>query len=131
VDRRDCSWPGDPVPEGPKTEVEVEAQIELGKLLAPARAGREPDSGVTVAGWDVSTEEANLGYIRGTIKPALGIKEVRKVRGQLLDTLYARLQKCGELVVLPVRRAVQAQPLVVVRLGVLTPTGVGVLALLG
>ena len=58
-------------------------------------------------------------------------KEVRKVRGQLLDTLYARLQKCGESVVLPVRRAVQAQPLVVVRLGVLTPTGVGVLALLG
>ena len=76
----------------PQTEVEVEAQIELGKL---------------------------------------GIKEVRKVRGQLLDTLYARLQKCGESVVLPVRRAVQAQPLVVVRLGVLTPTGVGVLALLG
>ena len=42
--------PGDPVPEGSKTEVGVEAQIELGKL---------------------------------------GIKEVRKVRGQLLDTLYA------------------------------------------
>lgn len=83
--------PGDPVPEGPKTEVGVEAQIELGKL---------------------------------------GIKEVRKVRGQLLDT-STRLQKCGESVVLPVRRAVHAQPLVVVRLGVLTPTGVGVLALLG
>jgi hypothetical protein len=46
---------------------------------------------------DVSTEEANLGYIWHTIKPALGIKEVRKVRGPLLDNLYARLQKCGEL----------------------------------
>ena len=43
------------------------------------------------------TEEANLGYIRRTIKPALGVKEVRKVRGPLLDNLYARLQKCGEL----------------------------------
>ena len=88
-------------------KTEVEAQIELGKLLELARSGRSPDSGVTVAelldayvpvaGWEVSTEEANLGYIRRTIKPALGIKEVRKVRGPLLDTLYARLQKCGEL----------------------------------
>lgn len=88
-------------------KTEVEAQIELGKLLELARAGRNPDSGVTVAelldayvpvaGWDISTEEANLGYIRRTIKPALGIKEVRKVRGPLLDNLYARLQKCGNL----------------------------------
>ena len=55
------------------------------------------DAYVPVAGWDVSTEEANLGYIRRTIKPALGTKEVRKVRGPLLDNLYARLQKCGDL----------------------------------
>ncbi|MFZ0163293.1 MAG: hypothetical protein WAL12_06890, partial [Trebonia sp.] len=88
-------------------KTEVEAQIELGRLLELARAGRNPDSGVTVAelldayvpvaGWDVSTEEANLGYIRRTIKPALGTREVRKVRGPLLDNLYARLQKCGNL----------------------------------
>ena len=60
---------------------EVEAQIELGRLLALARSGRQPDSDVTVAelldeyvpiaGWDVSTQETNLGYIRRTIKPAL------------------------------------------------------------
>jgi integrase len=47
-------------------KTEVEAQIELGKLLALARAGRQPDSDVTVAellneyvpvaGWDVSTD---------------------------------------------------------------------------
>ena len=71
-------------------KTEVETQIELGKLLALARAGRQPDSDLTVAelldayvpiaGWDVSTLETNLGYIRRTIKPALGIKEVRKVR---------------------------------------------------
>jgi hypothetical protein len=55
-------------------KTEVEAQIEIGMLLALARAGRQPDSGVTVAelfdqyvpvaGWDVSTEETNLGYIQ-------------------------------------------------------------------
>ena len=88
-------------------KTEVEAQIELGKLLELARAGRQPDSDVTVAelldaylpvaGWDVSTEEANLGYIRRTIKPALGAREVRKVRGPLLDNLYVRLQRCGNL----------------------------------
>ncbi len=41
--------------------------------------------------------ETNLGYIRRTIKPALGMKEMRKVRGPLLDHLYARLQQCGSL----------------------------------
>jgi integrase len=86
---------------------EVEAQIELGRLLELARAGRQPDLDITVtelldeylpvAGWGVSTEETNLGYIRRTIKPALGAREVRKVRGPLLDNLYARLQKCGNL----------------------------------
>jgi hypothetical protein len=75
-------------------KTEVEAQTVLGKLLALARAERQPDSDVTVAelldeyvpvaGWDVSTPEANLGYIRRTIKPSLGSKEVRKVRGPLL-----------------------------------------------
>jgi hypothetical protein len=82
-------------------KTERAAQIELGKLLEQAVAGRQPDSAVTVAqlldqyvltaGWDVSTRESNLGYIRRTIKPALGSTQVRKVRGPLLDTLYARL----------------------------------------
>jgi hypothetical protein len=98
--------PRDPVPEDPQDRGRG-AEIELGRLLELARSGRNPDSGVTVAelldayvpvaGWEVSTEEANLGYIRRTIKPALGTKEVRKVRGPLLDNLYARLQKCGDL----------------------------------
>jgi integrase len=83
------------------------AHIELGKLLAMAQAGRQPDSDVTVAqlldqyvstaGWDVSTRESNLGYIRRTIKPALGSLQVRKVRGPILDTLYSRLMRCGNL----------------------------------
>ena len=56
--------------------------IELGKLLEQAVAGRQPDSDATVAqlldqyvstaGWDVSTRKSNLGYIRRTIKLALG-----------------------------------------------------------
>jgi hypothetical protein len=88
-------------------KTERAAQIELGKLLAMAQAGRQPDSAVTVAqlldqyvltvGWDVSTRVSNLGYIRRTIKPALGSTQVRKVRGPLLDTLYARLMRCGNL----------------------------------
>ena len=88
-------------------QTERAAQIELGKLLAMAQAGRQPDSDITVAqlldqyvaiaGWDVSTWESNLGYIRRTIKPALGSTQVRKVRGPLLDTLYARLMRCGNL----------------------------------
>ena len=88
-------------------KTERAAQIELGKLLAQATAGRQPDSAVTVAqlldqyvstaGWDVSTRESNLGYIRRTIKPAIGSTQVRKVRGPLLDTFYARLMRCGNL----------------------------------
>ncbi len=88
-------------------KTEWAAQIELGKLLEQAVAGRQPDSAVTVAqlldqyvltaGWDVSTRESNLGYIRRTIKPAIGSTQVRKVRGPLLDTLYARLLRCGNL----------------------------------
>jgi len=67
-----------------------------GREIRSARQGRQPDSDVTVAqlldqyvstaGWDVSTRESNLGYIRRTIKPALGSLQVRKVRGPILDT---------------------------------------------
>ena len=45
----------------------------------------------------MSIREGNLGYIQRTIKPALGFTQVRKVRGPLLDTLYARLMRCGNL----------------------------------
>src|SRR5258705_12270102 len=88
-------------------KTERAAQVELGKLRAEAVAGRQPDSAVTVAqlldqyvstaGWDVSTRESNLGYIRRTIKPAIGSTQVRKVRGLLPDTLSARLMRCGNL----------------------------------
>jgi integrase len=63
-------------------KTERAAQIELGKLLEQADAGRQPETGATmaelmdryteVADWDLSTRKANEVYIRRVIKPALG-----------------------------------------------------------
>jgi integrase len=88
-------------------KTEVAAQIALGKLLEQAMAGKEPESGATVnqlldqyvpiADWDLSTRVGFEGYIRRTIRPALGHQKVRKVRGPLLDTLYGRLKRCSHL----------------------------------
>lgn len=88
-------------------KTEVAAQIALGRLLEQVLAGKEPESGATVAQlldqylqvaeWDLSTREGFEGYIRRTIKPGLGHLQVRKVRGPILDVFYARLKKCGDL----------------------------------
>jgi regulatory GntR family protein len=88
-------------------KTERQAHIELGRLLKEASEGRTPESDATVARlldeyaaiapWDVSTRQTNEGFIRRTIKPALGHLEVRKVRGPILDQLYARLKRCGNL----------------------------------
>jgi DNA-binding transcriptional regulator YhcF (GntR family) len=45
----------------------------------------------------VSTRQTNEGFIRRTIKPALGHLQVREVRGPILDKLYAELKRCGDL----------------------------------
>ena len=71
---RPADRPRAPDQEDRKTE--VEAQIELGRLLELARSGRNRDSGVTVA-------ELLDAYV--------------PVAGWELDNLYARLQKCGDL----------------------------------
>ena len=88
-------------------KTEQQAHIELGRLLKEASEGRTPESNATmaklldeyaaIAEWDVSTRQTNEGFIRRTIKPALGHLEVRKVRGPILDQLYARLKRCGDL----------------------------------
>lgn len=93
-----------------------QAQILLGKLLEQADAGRQPDSRVLVrelltqylgvAELEPSTRDSYEGYIRRTILPALGSTEVRKVRGPMLDTLYARLRRCGD------SRCVSGKPVV-------------------
>src|SRR5437016_8647571 len=87
-------------------KTERTAQIELGKLLEQAAAGRQPETNATVAelmdrytevaDWDLSTRKANEYYIRRVIKPALGHMQVRKVRGPLLDLLYAQLRQCSD-----------------------------------
>ncbi len=76
-------------------KTEQQAHIELGRLLKQASEGRTPESGATmaklldeyaaIAPWDVSTRQTNEGFIRRTIKPALGHLEVRKVRGPILQ----------------------------------------------
>src|SRR6516165_7451377 len=88
-------------------KTERAAQIELGKLLEQAAAGRQPETDATVAqlmdkyaevaDWDLSTRKAYEAYIRRVIKPALGHLQVRKIRGPLLDLLYAQLKRCGDL----------------------------------
>jgi hypothetical protein len=50
---------------------------------------------MTVAELDRSTRQTYEGYIRRTILPALGLIKLRKVRGPVLDMLYARLHQCG------------------------------------
>jgi integrase len=55
------------------------------------------DEYAAIAEWDVSTRQTNEGFIRRTIKPALGHLQVRRVRGPVLDKLYARLKRCGDL----------------------------------
>ena len=87
-------------------KTERAAQIELGKLLEQAASGRQPETDATVAqlmdrylevaDWDLSTRKANEVYIRRVIKPALGHLQVRKIRGPLLDLLYAHLRRCGD-----------------------------------
>ena len=52
---------------------------------------------MAVAELDVSTLESYEGYIRRTILPALGAQPLRKIRGPMLDTLYARLRRCGDV----------------------------------
>jgi hypothetical protein len=83
------------------------AQAELARLLEQASVGQQPESAATVgylldqymavADLDVSTREGYEGYIPRTIKPALGGMELRKLRGPVLDTFYARLRQCGDL----------------------------------
>lgn len=83
------------------------AQVALGKFIEKAMAGREPAKGATVAKllevysgvaeWDVSTRDSFEGYIRRVINPPLGHLQVRQVHGPILDTLYSRLKKCGDL----------------------------------
>jgi hypothetical protein len=88
-------------------KTEQQAYIELRRLLKEASEGRTFEANATmaklldeyaaIAPWDVSARQTNEGFIRRTIKPALGPMKVRRVRGPILDKLYAELKRCGDL----------------------------------
>jgi integrase len=88
-------------------KTEEQAHILLGRMLEQAAEGKQPETGVTVAELlrqymigaelDRATRQTYEGYIRRTIAPALGLIKLRKVRGPVLDMLYARLHQCGNL----------------------------------
>lgn len=52
---------------------------------------------MAIAELDLSTRESYEGYVRRTIVPALGKMELRKLRGPILDTFYARLRRCSDV----------------------------------
>ena len=73
-------------------KTEQQPYIELGRLLKEASEGRTPEIGATMAklldeyaaiapSGTCPTRQTNEGFIRRTIKPALGHLQVRKVRG--------------------------------------------------
>lgn len=79
------------------------------RLVAQVEAEQIPDRAATVAylldRWvevadhELSTRVTNEGYIRRTLKPALGEFPLRKLqhRVDILDRLYTHLRRCGAL----------------------------------
>jgi integrase len=93
--------------ENRRTRAEAEADIE--RLLALADTGEKVELKRTVGSlldrWmetvdhELSTAETSAGYIRRTIKPALGDMPIRKLqhRVDILDKLYSHLRRCNQL----------------------------------
>jgi integrase len=79
------------------------------RLLAQIEAENHPDRAATVSvlldRWvevvdhELSTAETTAGYIRRTIKPAIGEMQLRKLqhRVDVLDRLYTHLRRCNVL----------------------------------
>jgi integrase len=91
------------------------------RLLVQVEAERIPDQAATVAylldRWvevvdhELSTRETNEGYIRRTLKPALGDMPLRKLqhRVDILDQFYSHLRRCSRLCeISPSRRPADA-----------------------
>jgi integrase len=86
---------------------ETAAAAALGELLKKAQAQRFPDQSATLgtlldryldtADHALNTSETNKSFIRRIIKPALGYVLLRRLRPDMLDTLYAHLRKCSKL----------------------------------
>lgn len=86
-----------------------DAEADAERLLAGVEADRRPDQhatvGVLLDRWmevvdhELSTAETTAGYVRRTLKPALGDMPLRKLqhRVDILDRLYTHLRRCNKL----------------------------------
>jgi integrase len=86
-----------------------DAEADAERLLANVEADRRPDQHATVGllldRWmevvdhELSTAETTAGYVRRTLKPALGDMPLRKLqhRVDILDRLYIHLRRCNQL----------------------------------
>jgi integrase len=91
------------------TDTEAAAERARSRLQEQVEAGRIPDQAATVshlldqwmalADLELTTQETNEGYIRRTLKPALGHLPLRKLqhRVDIIDRLYSHLRRCGVL----------------------------------
>src|SRR5215207_8929791 len=85
----------------------AEAQVELVRLQGDVHAQRHPRSDITVeqalAQWlevadhQVTTRERYDDLVRLYLAPSLGSMRASTIDAQLLERLYARLQRCREL----------------------------------
>src|SRR3954463_7437804 len=86
-----------------------DAEADRDRLLAQVEADQHPDQHATVSvlldQWtevvdhELSTASTTAGYIRRTLKPALGDMPLRKLqhRVDILDRLYTHLRRCNAL----------------------------------
>ncbi len=89
--------------------IRVAAEDAKNRLVAQVESDRVPgqaatlayllDRWVEVADHELTTRETNEGYIRRTLKPALGEMALRKLqhRVDILDRLYTHLRRCSVL----------------------------------
>jgi len=86
-----------------------DAEVDAERLLAYVEADRLPDTHATLAvlldRWmevvdhELTTAETTAGYVRRTLKPALGDMTLRKLqhRVDIIDRLYTHLRRCNVL----------------------------------
>ena len=80
---------------------EKQVSLSQGRPPGPRRGGPHRCPGARPVGVNSRVGSVHPGdqprVYPATIRSALGSTQVRKVRGPLLDTLYARLMQCGNL----------------------------------
>jgi integrase len=86
-----------------------DAEADAERLVARVEADQRPDQNATVGvlldRWmeivdhELSTAETTAGYVRRTLRPALGDMTLRKLQHRvgILDRLYSHLRRCNQL----------------------------------